>query len=203
MHMTTTHGARACRLSFLLALVGAAAPVLAQPLPAKPDSAPVSAAPAAEVAGANTAARVAPPPPPPGPGLELATGVAQAAIADCAANGYKVGVTVVDSKAGVRLILAQDEARQQAVASSTAKAVTVIRYRQSSGALAQRASTDSKLAAEIAADATLRARAGGLPLVIKGEIIGAIGVGGAPGGEKDEACAAHAIARYPDRLEPQ
>lgn len=31
--------------------------------------------------------------------------------------------------------------------------------------------------------------AGGLPIPIEGELIGGIGVGGAPGGHLDEACA--------------
>ncbi|WP_084188330.1 heme-binding protein [Sulfurivirga caldicuralii] len=42
---------------------------------------------------------------------------------------------------------------------------------------------------------------GGVPLTSDGVMIGAIGVSGAPGGEKDEACALKAIEALEDRLE--
>lgn len=41
---------------------------------------------------------------------------------------------------------------------------------------------------------------GGLPIQLEGEIIGAIGIGGAPGGHLDEQCAEAGIARIKDRL---
>lgn len=139
-------------------------------------------------------------PPPRGPAIALAIEAAQAAIAACSADGYRVGVTIVDSGSGVRLVVADDGARQQAVDSSTSKANTVVTFRESSAEVARKAAADPALAAQIAADPHLRARAGGLPLTVNGEIIGAIGVGGAPGGEKDEACARVAIAKIQDRL---
>jgi uncharacterized protein GlcG (DUF336 family) len=42
--------------------------------------------------------------------------------------------------------------------------------------------------------------AGGVPIRIENEVIGAIGVSGAPGGEKDEACANAGIAKLQDSL---
>jgi uncharacterized protein GlcG (DUF336 family) len=159
-------------------------------------------------AGARPAAPAAAPPSPAaavpparGPAYHLALEAAQLALADCAGKGYKVSVTVVDSTGAARVVLADDGARQRAVDSSAAKALTVITFRESSGAVEQHAAADPALAARIAADSRLRARAGGLPLVVNGEIIGAIGVGGAPGGEKDEACAATALAAVGPRLQ--
>ena len=35
---------------------------------------------------------------------------------------------------------------------------------------------------------------GGLPIELEGEVVGGIGVGGAPGGHLDEACAAAGLA---------
>jgi hypothetical protein len=57
---------------------------------------------------------------------ELAVGVelAQAAIASCSANGFRVAVTVTDAAGNPRVLLATDRARQQAVDSSAAKAYT-------------------------------------------------------------------------------
>ncbi len=42
---------------------------------------------------------------------------------------------------------------------------------------------------------------GGLPIHAGGTLIGAVGVSGAPGSEKDEACAAVAIKAISERLE--
>jgi uncharacterized protein GlcG (DUF336 family) len=41
---------------------------------------------------------------------------------------------------------------------------------------------------------------GAVAVKAKGETIAAIGVGGAPGGDKDEACAAAGLAKIADRL---
>jgi len=41
---------------------------------------------------------------------------------------------------------------------------------------------------------------GAVAFKAKGEIVAAIGVGGSPGGEKDEACAAAGLAKIKDRL---
>lgn len=158
------------------------------------------AAGAAPSAGAAAAVAPVRAPAPRGPGLALSVEAAQTAIAACAADGYQVGVTIVDSAGAVRVVLAQDGARQQAIDSSTKKAYTVISFGESSARVAQRATTDEGVAARVAADPRLRARAGGLPLTVGGEIIGAIGVGGAPGGEKDEACANRAIDQILGRL---
>jgi uncharacterized protein GlcG (DUF336 family) len=135
-----------------------------------------------------------------GPGLALALEAAQTAIATCRVNGYNVGVTVVDSAGEVRLLLASDAAPQRAVDSSTGKALTVIAFKIPSATVAQQAASDPALAARIAADPKLRARAGALPLTVGGDLIGAIGVGGAPGGEKDEACAAAGLEKIRSRL---
>lgn len=107
---------------------------------------------------------------------------------------------MVDSEGGLRLLLAGDGTPQRGADSSTAKAFTVITFQQPSGEVAKKAESDAALAARIAADPKLRARAGGLPLAVDGKIVGAIGVGGAPGGEKDEACAAAGINRIKDQL---
>jgi uncharacterized protein GlcG (DUF336 family) len=41
---------------------------------------------------------------------------------------------------------------------------------------------------------------GGVPIKAGNEVIGAVGVSGAPGGEKDEACANAGIAKVADSL---
>ena len=159
-----------------------------------------NAADATPVAQPVAAARTPPPPAARGPALELALEAAQTALATCTANGYKVGVSVVDSAGVARVVLAADGAVQRAVESGTGKAFTAITFKTSSAAVAKQAETDKDLAARLTADPKQRARAGALPLIVAGEVIGAIGVGGAPGSEKDEVCAAAGLDKIKDRL---
>jgi uncharacterized protein GlcG (DUF336 family) len=42
---------------------------------------------------------------------------------------------------------------------------------------------------------------GGLPIKVGNETIAGIGVSGAPGGDKDEACAEAGLAKISDRLQ--
>jgi uncharacterized protein GlcG (DUF336 family) len=44
------------------------------------------------------------------------------------------------------------------------------------------------------------AAAGALPIMVGEEVIGAVGVSGAPGGDKDEACAKTGIDKVADQL---
>jgi len=143
----------------------------------------------------------APPPRAKGPPLDLAVEAAQIAIKTCLANGYKTTVQVSDSEGIPVALLSADGvgARTQAIVAS--KTAIVIKYKVSSGTIAERMKTDAALAAEVKADPKMPYPwQGALPLVASGEQIGAIAVSGAPGGEKDEACAQPAIAKIQGRL---
>lgn len=143
------------------------------------------------------------PPAPPaarGPSLALALEAAQVAVATCSANGYKTAASVVDSAGVVKAVLAADGASPRGVASSQAKAFTSITYKTTSDAVAKKAEADPELLAKLNADPKHRARAGAVPLFVGNELIGAIGVGGAPGGDKDEACAQAGLNKIKDRL---
>jgi uncharacterized protein GlcG (DUF336 family) len=118
----------------------------------------------------------------------------------CTANGYKVAAAVVDSAGGTHLVIGVEGIRQGALDSSIKKAFTAVTMKAPSAAIEAQAKTDTALQAKITADPRLFARAGGLPITSKGVVVGAIGVGGAPGGEKDEACATAALAKIKDRL---
>jgi uncharacterized protein GlcG (DUF336 family) len=136
-----------------------------------------------------------------GPSVALALDAAQAAIAACAASGYLVAATVIDSSGELKVVIAADGVPAgDAVPHSISKAVTALTYKMSSAAVQVRTKTDSKFAAEIEANPKLRARAGGEILSSHGEIIGAIGVSGAPGGDKDDLCTLAGVARIKDRL---
>jgi uncharacterized protein GlcG (DUF336 family) len=153
---------------------------------------------AVALSGAALAQAPAAPPGPPapparGPSLELSIQAAETAAAACAANGYKVAVSIVDSGGVLKVLHAADGASSRAVDSSTKKAQTALVFKMPTSEVAAKVKTDEALAAKLAVDTNLFARAGGLPLMAGNDLIGAIGVGGAPGGEKDEACATAAV----------
>jgi uncharacterized protein GlcG (DUF336 family) len=175
-------------------LLSAALAMVFTPLVHAAEPAPSVPAPAAT----NTPTPAAPPAR--GPSLALALEAAQTAVATCSANGYKAAVSVVDSAGVVKAVLAADGASARGVASSQAKAFTSITYKTSSDAVAKKAEADPELLAKLNADPKHRARAGALPLFVGNELIGAIGVGGAPGGDKDEACALAGVNKVKDRL---
>ena len=146
------------------------------------------------------AAQAQAPAPAKGPSTDLSLEAAQVALATCKTNGYKVVVTVLDSAGVTRVVLAGDGAPAGGVAASAKKGAAVLMYKKSSAAVDEASKTDADLAAKIKADTTIMARAGAQPLISGGEIIGAIGVGGAPGGDKDDVCALAAVAKIKDRL---
>jgi len=152
------------------------------------------------VSGVAVAQPAPPPPPAPGPSSAVALDLAQTAIAACAANGYKVTAVVLNSAGAERLLLSSDGAPEMTGPVGIRKAFTVITFKAPSGAVGDRAKSDQALADRIKADPRLITWAGGEPLMAKGELIGALGVSGAPGGDKDDACATAAIAKVRDRL---
>lgn len=137
-----------------------------------------------------------------GPSAALALEAIQAAIAACKANGYnEVAASVVDSSGELKVMMAADGTPPgHAVPRSALKAVTALTYKTSSAAVQARTQADKAFAAEVDGNPKLLARAGGELLLSKGDVIGAIGVSGAPGGDKDDVCALAGVAKVKDRL---
>ena len=75
------------------------------------------------------------------------------------------------------------------MSNSALKARAALAFEIPSGQVAERAKTDPAVATRLAANPTWLARAGAVPVSVGGTLIGAIGVGGARGSDKDEACA--------------
>lgn len=151
-------------------------------------------------AGLTASHAQAPPPPARGPAMALAVEAAQTAIATCAANGYKVSAVIVDSAGDTRVSLTADGASSMTAGFATRKAYTANAMKEPSAQVGEQAKTDTALADRIKADPKMITWAGAQPLVVGGAVIGAIGVGGAPGGDKDDICTSAAIARIKDRL---
>ena len=135
----------------------------------------------------------APPAPPPprakGPALTPAVQAAQAAVAACLANGYKVTALITDSGGDPVVLLSGDGAAVRTQAIAKTKVAAALKYKMSSGEVVAKAKTDPKLDAEIKADPNIGTARQGAVLIMSGyDILGAFAVSGAPGGDKDEAC---------------
>jgi len=110
-------------------------------------------------------------------------------------------VSVIDSAGITKVLLASDGVTPRGVASSASKAQTALVFQQATSQLSELVKTDKALADRISANSNYNIRAGGVLLTARGEIIGAIGVGGAHGSEKDEACALAGIAKVQNRFQ--
>ena len=122
------------------------------------------------------------------------------ALATCTKQGYNVTVIVDDRYGDIRLMLVGDGVRNLNDVTKR-KAYTAVKRATSSGDYAKfLASRPAGTPGAIAPDPNMIASQGGLPIVVDGDTIGSIAVGGAPGGDKDEACAAEGLAKIKDRL---
>lgn len=131
--------------------------------------------------------------------LDLANGMAQAALAACRANGDHVVVTVLDEKGLVKVMLRDDGTGPQSVDTSRRKAYTALAFRGPSSEQAK--AWENQKNPNIGPDRV--ALAGGVPVKAGNEVIGAIGVAGSrslDGGAKDEACAQAGVNKYADKL---
>lgn len=135
-----------------------------------------------------------------GPSLKLALEAAQKALDTCKGLDQKIGVTVVDSAGVLKVVLATDGASTRGVTSSTNKALTALAFTSTTGDLAEKIKTDPALAEKVAANPNYNTHAGGVLLKVGADVIGAIGVGGAKGSEKDEACARAGLQKISRRL---
>ncbi|WP_244919726.1 GlcG/HbpS family heme-binding protein [Rhizobium grahamii] len=132
-------------------------------------------------------------------GSVFAVDLAQAAVSACAADGYNVAAAVTD-RAGIVLALVRAEgAGAHTANAATAKAYTSASSRNPTSGMAETVQKNGA-AAGLADIPGFLVLAGGVPVKVGKDTVGAIGVGGAPGGNLDEACAVKAIEKLADRL---
>jgi uncharacterized protein GlcG (DUF336 family) len=184
--------------SMRMRLVGAFAFLLLTTSGVLAQSAP--AAQPAQPAAPSALPQNPPPPPARGPALDLALEAAQAAIEAGKAADQKVAVSVIDSSGVLKAVLVSDGVGPRAVQNSNFKAQAALAFKKTSGALAEEVKSNKALADQIAANPNYLARAGAIVIKVNDEVIGAIGVGGARGGDKDEQYAVTGLQRVQARL---
>jgi uncharacterized protein GlcG (DUF336 family) len=131
--------------------------------------------------------------------LDMAHAIGQGAVEKCRADGHHVSVTVLDRDGLVKAAFRDDGSGPHTIVTSRRKAFTSVTFRQPSADWAKRVLTDPAVAGLKDTEGTI-ALGGGVPIKAGNEVIGAIGVSGAPGGEKDEACANAGIQKFADKL---
>jgi uncharacterized protein GlcG (DUF336 family) len=123
----------------------------------------------------------------------LPTGLAgqaiQASLDACKKDGYRVSVSVVDRAGVLRAMARADGAGPHTVDSSRKKAYTAASLRRPTTELAELINKVPSLQALREINDQILMLGGGLPIEIGGEVVGGIGVGGAPGAHLDDACA--------------
>lgn len=113
----------------------------------------------------------------------------QASLDTCNKDGYRVSVSVVDRAGVLRAMARADGAGPHTVDSSRKKAYTAASLRRPTTELAELINKVPAMQALREMNDQVLMLGGGLPIEIGGEVVGGIGVGGAPGGHLDDACA--------------
>ena len=121
--------------------------------------------------------------------LALATKAAQTAVDQCLADGYRVSATVVDQGGNIRALLRQNGAGPHTPDSSRKKAYTSASMKQPTAKLAELVAKMPAVRGLQHMNEDILLLGGGLPIKMGKEVVGGIGVGGAPGGHLDAACA--------------
>lgn len=130
-------------------------------------------------------------------GMDLARDIASEAISACRDDGYHISAVVVDRSATVRAALRDDLASRFTLEIAERKANMTVMSWMDTGAF-RHARAD--IQQELNHIDGIIVMEGGLKIVSGGFNIGAIGISGAPGGEKDAACARAALSKLKDRI---
>jgi uncharacterized protein GlcG (DUF336 family) len=109
-----------------------------------------------------------------------------------------VSVTVVGLEGETLVAVRGDGSAPHTFENSQRKAYTARTFRAPSGEFAQRVK-DNPTTGAVHLSGVIAAQ-GALPIKVGDAVIGAVGVSGAPGGDKDEACAKAGIDKVADQL---
>jgi uncharacterized protein GlcG (DUF336 family) len=130
--------------------------------------------------------------------LELASTIARAAVASCADAGYQVSAVVVDRSGAPQVVMRDVFASRFTIEIAERKANAVILSGVSS---AEFRVNRADIVAEMNVVDGILVLDGAVPIRAGGALLGAVGVSGAPGGDKDEACAKAGVETVQEQLD--
>jgi len=137
--------------------------------------------------------------------LALAKEAAEAALDACTANGYKVTATVADKDYAIRVTLRADGAGAHTPEIGRRKTYTVLKTGMSSLDYAKKIGPQPRPPGggpmmDPSGDKDIFLAGGGVQIKKGNDVVGALAISGAPGGDKDDACALVGLAKIADRL---
>jgi len=124
--------------------------------------------------------------------------IMQGALDQCAKDGYKVSVVIVDKGGNVAASVRGDGTGPHTMDFARMKAYTARTRNQTS--LATMKQMEDPAMGFLRQIPNVVGVGGGVPIHAGNEVIGGVGVSGAPGGEKDEVCANAGLAKVADAL---
>jgi uncharacterized protein GlcG (DUF336 family) len=130
--------------------------------------------------------------------MAMSLAIIAGTLEQCTKDGYKVSVVIVDNAGLVRASIRGDGTNPHTMEFARKKAYTARTRGQTS--LEFMKLTDNPASTYLRQIPDVVAVGGGVPIKIGNATIGAVGVSGAPGGEKDEVCANAGIAKVADQL---
>lgn len=132
-------------------------------------------------------------------GFKMATEMATAAVEDCSSKGYNTVAVVVDRSGHMKALARADNARPHAIDIAYRKAHTSAMLGYETSRLNENIQA-ARTPASLLNTPNFTSLLGGFPIKVGNEVIGGIGVSGAPGGELDAACVAAAFKKVEARL---
>ena len=131
---------------------------------------------------------------------ELALQAAQGAMSECRKRGYQIAVSVVDRFGILQVTLRDQLAGPHTTNTAYRKAWTAVSFRTETSELAKMTEAGEAWAIRTVKNA-LPLGGGVRILAGEGDMLGAIGVSGAPSGGEDDACAKAGIAVISESIE--
>ena len=124
---------------------------------------------------------------------ETAQQLVAAGLSQCAKDGYHVTVAVVDRSGVLKALARHEQAGPHTVESARKKAFTAASMGVVTAELANNIADKPALFGLREMHPDLLILGGGVPVRVKEQLVGGIGIGGAPGGHLDQACAEAAL----------
>lgn len=129
--------------------------------------------------------------------MELATEIAQKSVLECRKQGYQVTAVVLDRAANMQAMARDAYASRFTIEIAERKAGAVMLSGSDSGTFRK---NRGDIRPELNHIDGLIMMEGGLPIRAGGQLLGALGISGAPGGEKDAACGVAVLKSMEERL---
>jgi glc operon protein GlcG len=119
--------------------------------------------------------------------LEAAKKMAAAGEAEARKNGWNVAIAIVDAGGGLILFQKLDETQPGSIAVAQAKARTAALFKRSTKAMEEAIAAGKQ--AFLAVEGIVPMQ-GGLPIIVEGKVIGAVGVSGVTSSQDEQVAEA-------------